>query len=502
VTGPEHGHGHGHDDDHLDEDPLPLEDNPIWQQDNVSLLTVGMDIGSSGTQVVFSRLHLRRIAEDLSTRFVVVRREALHRSEVAFTPFTDGWTLAGTELGSIIDAAYAGAGIAPEEVDTGVVILTGEALRRRNSRAITEVLAERGGEFVTASAGHHLEATLAAHGSGAVQRSYDLGTRLLNVDIGGGTTKLTVVDRGRIVSTAAVHVGGRLITVADGQVDRLEPAAVAHARATGCDWSPGTPVTSEQLDALAATMADVVVAAVVGTEQPHWLTDPVTGVDGVDGVVFSGGVAEYVYGREERDFGDLGGALGRAVRERVDSGALPFPLLPAGECIRATVLGAAEFSVQLSGNTSHLVHADELLPRRNLQVVRPVYPLEEKVDADAVAEAVTSHLTAFDADPETPVALALTWSGVPEHARVAAFAEGVLRGLGERVASGQPLYLLLDRDVALTLGRLLRDELGVTNPVLVVDGLQLWDFDYIDLGRVRQPAGTLPVTVKSLVFTS
>ena len=491
-----------HDHDHDHGDPLPLQDNPIWQQDNVTLLTVGMDIGSSGTQVVFSRLHLRRIAEDLSTRFVVVRREPLHRSEVAFTPFHDGWTLAAEDLGSIIDAAYAGAGIAPEQVDTGVVILTGEALRRRNARAITEVLAARGGEFVTASAGHHLEATLAAHGSGAVQRSYDLGARLLNVDIGGGTTKLTVVDRGRIVSTAAVHVGGRLLTVADGRIDRLEPAAVTHAQATGFDWAPGTSVTREQLEAVAATMADVVVGAVTGAAGTSWLTDRLSGGEGVDGVIFSGGVAEYVYGREHRDFGDLGGALGRAVRARVDSGALPYPLLAAGECIRATVLGAAEFSVQLSGNTSYLVHADELLPRRNLQVVRPVYELDEKVDADAVAEAVAAHLTAFDAAPDAPVALALTWSGVPEYSRIADFADGVLRGLGGRIAAGLPLYLLLDRDIALTLGRLLHGELGVANPMLVVDGLQLWDFDYLDLGRVRQLAGTIPVTVKSLVFTA
>ena len=98
-------------------------------------------------------------------------------------------------------------------------------------------------------------------------------------------------------------------------------------------------------------------------------------------MVFSGGVAEYVYGREPRDFGDLGRPLGRALRRRMDSGALPFRLLPAGECIRATALGASEYSVQLSGNTGCITDPEALLPRRNLQVVRPDCVLGEKIDA-------------------------------------------------------------------------------------------------------------------------
>ncbi len=495
---PEHGH------DHDDEALHPLEDNPVWQQDNVTLHSVGMDIGSSGTQVVFSTLHLRRIGEDLTSRYVVVRRDTTYRSPVALTPYASGDQIDAPALGSIIDRAYDEAGVAPADVDTGVVILTGEALRRSNAEAIAGILAERGGELVTATAGHHMEAMLAAYGSGAARTSYDGGSRILNVDIGGGTTKLAVLDRGRVLRTAAFHVGGRLQVVDDdGRVVRLEPAGRVHAARAGAACQVGDVVGSEQLAAVAEGMADALVDAIT---TPHpapdvsalWLTDPLGELGELDGVVFSGGVAEYVYDRETRSFGDLGPALGAAVRRRVEAGALPFPLLPPGECIRATALGASEYSVQLSGNTGCITDPDVLLPRRNLQVLRPHYELGDAVDPRAIAEAVRGHLGALAADGD--VALAMEWAGLPSHERLLPFAQGIRDGLAERTRQGRPIYVLLDGDVAMTLGRLLREELGVACELMVVDGVSLRDFDWIDLGRLRWPSGTVPVTIKSLVF--
>ncbi|GHH83771.1 reactivating factor for ethanolamine ammonia lyase [Streptomyces sulfonofaciens] len=497
-------HDHVHDDEALS----PLEENPIWQQDNVTLHSVGMDIGSSGTQVVFSRLHLRRISEDLTSRYIVVRRQTVYRSPVELTPYADAEHIDAEALGSIIDRAYGAARVDPAEVDTGVVILTGEALRRRNAEAIARVLAERGGELVNATAGHHMEAMLAAYGSGAARTSYETGQRILVVDIGGGTTKLAVLEDGRVVSTAAVHIGGRLQVVdEDGRIVRLDPAGREHAARAGYDWRLGDTARSEEIERVAETMADLLVTALTSATLPAaveelHLTEPLTVPGPIDGVMFSGGVAEYVYDREPRSFGDLGAPLGHALRRRVDSGALPFPLLPAGECIRATALGASEYSVQLSGNTGCITDPDALLPRRNLQVVRPVYELGEEVDAAAVTAAVRSRLAALDADPAgADVALALTFTGLPGYDRLIAFARGVRDALAERLAHGRPVYLMLDGDVAMTLGRLLRDELGVTGDLLVIDGLSLHDFDYIDIGRVRYPSNTVPVTIKSLVFS-
>jgi len=527
ASGPKYDHGHDHDHGHDPDDVRPiysaytpahdhahddeslsaLEDNPIWQQDNVTLYSVGMDIGSAGTQVVFSRLHLRRIGEKLTSRYLVVRRDTVYRSPVALTPYASAERIDAEALGEIIDRAYEAAGVDPREVDTGVVILTGEALRRRNAAAIAGVLAERGGELVTAAAGHHMEARLAAYGSGAVKTSYDGGLRLLNVDIGGGTTKLAIVEHGRVVATAAFHVGGRLQVVDhDGRILRLDPAGGEHATRAGYRWQVGDRADEEQLTGVAERMADTLFAAITADPLPAavgelYLTEPLGPLGDIDGVMFSGGVAEYVYDRETQLFGDLGALLGRALRRRVDAGVLPFPLLPAGECIRATALGASEYSVQLSGNTGWISDPDALLPRRNLQVLRPTYELGDTVDAGAIGAAIRRHLVALDAaDSDRDVALAMSWQGLPSYDRLHPFARGIQEGLTDRIAAGQPVYVMLDDDVAMTLGRLLRDELGVGSPLLVVDGLVLHDFDYIDIGRVRFPSNTVPVTIKSLVF--
>src|SRR5581483_6414373 len=411
-------------------------------------------------------------------------------------------------LRTIIEGAYGAAGLKPSDIDTGVVILTGEALRRENAQAIAGLLAQQGGDFVCATAGHHMEAMLAGYGSGAARVSSDKQARILNIDIGGGTTKLALIENGRVAATAAIHIGGRLQVVdREGRIVRLDPAGRHHAAQAGFHWNKGDRADPAALDKVADYMADALVAAIRQRPLPKpladlYLTEPIAELGRVDGIMVSGGVAEFVYGREDRDFGDMGRRLGRALRRRLDAGVLPWPLLPAGECIRATALGASEYSVQLSGNTSHISDPGKLLPRRNLQVLQPPYVCEDTIDADQLATAIRNHFTAFDLiDGEADVALALRWRGPPSHDRIFAFAQGIVRGMPQTIARGKPLYLMLDGDVAQTLGAILREELDVRSEILAIDGVVLWDFDYIDLGRIRLPSMTVPVTIKSLVFS-
>jgi ethanolamine utilization protein EutA len=501
---PDHDHDHGH--DLVDES---IEDNPIWQQDNVTLRSVGIDIGSSGTQVVFSRLRLRRLGEDLTSRYVVVERETLYQSEVALTPYASESLIDAEALGAIIDLAYVEARQRPQDIDTGVVLLTGEALRRRNAERIAKIIADQAGDLVCASAGHHMEAMLAAYGSGAVRASHDQQSRVLNIDIGGGTTKLAVIESGRVLATAAFDVGGRLQVVDDdGRIVRLAPAGRRLAELVGHGWSVGDHVRSEQLDKVAEVMADTVILAAAGgagaaAVKGLFLTELVDDLGRLDGIIFSGGVAEYVYGRESRDFGDLGRRLGQAIRRRIDAGDLTAPLLPAGECIRATVLGASEYSVQLSGNTCYISSPDALLPRRSLQVIRPEYDLEEIVDADAIARSITSRLQIFDAvDADEDIAVALAWEGAPAYERILALARAIAAGLAPRISRGAPVYLIFDADIAQTVGTILVEELGLSVELLVIDGVRLGEFDYIDIGAIRRPSNTVPVTIKSLIFAN
>ncbi len=504
--GSDHDHTHDdagdHDHDHDHDLPAgPLEENPLWLQDNFSLTSVGIDIGSAGTQVVFSRLRMRRLGEDLSSRYFVVGRETLYQSPVALTPYLSEVRIDEQAIGRIVDEAYAAAGLHPDAIDTGSVILTGEALRRENAQAIGEALAEIGGEFVCATAGHHMEAMLAAYGSGAAKVSHDHDWRVLSIDIGGGTTKLALIEDGRVLETAAIHIGGRLLVVdTDGRITRLDPAGRELARQAGFEWSLGDQVPPGALDALAEWMAETLSSAILHPVKDLYLTDPLKDLSRIDGMMFSGGVGEYVYGREERDFGDLGRRLGLALRKRLDR--LPWKLLPAGECIHATAFGASEYSVQLSGNTVYISQPGELLPRKNLQVLQPPVRLDGPIDAAQLAAAIGAHFEAFDVvEGESEVALAFKWRGEASFERLSAFARGITLSLANSVKQKKPLYIILDGDVAQTVGAILKEDWNVGSEVLVIDGIALRDFDYIDLGRIRMPSNTVPVTIKSLVFS-
>ncbi len=506
------GHAHGEGADHDHDEPAGDGGESLWQQDNVLLHSVGIDIGSSGTQVVFSKIHLQRVADQLSTRYVVISREPLYQSPISLTPYLSATHIDAAALAQIIEEAYQASGLHADQVDAGAVILTGEALRRENGEAIAAMLAEQGGEFVCATAGHHMESMLAVYGSGAARRSFDAGSRILNVDIGGGTTKLGLVDQGELVATAAVHTGGRLLVADDighGQacISRLDPMGQRHARFAGYDWQLGSTVSRAQMADVAGGMADALIRVLTqtATEADYrelLLTDPISDFGNIGGVMFSGGVGEYVYGRESRDFGDLGKLFGEALRHRLDAGALPWPLLPAGECIRATVLGASEYSVQLSGNTTFVSEPRVLLPRKNLQVVPLALEFGDDIDAAAVTQALRRAFTRHDlVEGEQDVAVSLRWAGPPAYRRLHALARGLLNALPRSLAQGRSLYVVADGDIAMSLGHIIHEDIRVTSEVLVIDGVTLWGFDFIDLGRIRMPSMTVPVTIKSLVFS-
>ena len=363
------------------------------------------------------------------------------------------------------------------------------------------------GDLVCATAGDHMEALLAAHGSGAVAMSSERGERLLLVDIGGATTKLGIVHDGAVESTAALSVGGRLIAIdRDDRIVRLDHAGALHAARAGFAWKRGDRIAPSDLvsvgEAMADRVADAITALVRGTSAPDDGTDLLTpwpSVAGsIDGILFSGGVAEYFYERETRDFGDAAPALGKALRRRIEDAAI-LRLLEPRERIRATALGASSHSMQLSGDTIYLSSHARLLPRRNLPVVRPFVDLSGAIEPAALGTAIRAQ-RALLGSQDGEVAVALPWGGEPSHVRLRALAEGIVAGFADRIAAGMPLYVMTEGDVGRSLGSILRGELGVAGDVLVIDGISLGVFDRVDLGRIRLPSGRVPVTIKSLRF--
>jgi ethanolamine utilization protein EutA len=500
-----HAHDHGNVDHHHDED-LWTDDpeHPLWGRDQIVLTSVGIDIGSATTQFLFSELTLRRMGREMSSAFAVVAKEVVYESPVWSTPYGEGLTIDEGRLAEYVAEAFNGAGMTPRQVDTGAVILTGEAARRHNAQAIAELFAGDAGHFVCATAGHHLEARMAAAGSGALALSGELGT-VLNVDTGGGTTKLTLLRDGEIIWTGALHVGGRLVHLDEaGRVDRLEPAAERFAGLAGGGLALGQEPAPGLLDEMAALMATVVIDSIrdIALEDSlDWtkLTGDLPQIGPVDAIVFSGGVGAFVNDEVDDDQADLGRRLGERFRAAAETG-LPGPVHRVSRAIRATVIGASQFTVQVSGNTIH-VPDPALLPMRNLRVLSPPgLDLSGDIRADEVESRLIRHWEESELSTETPIALGFRWSGVPSFARLEPFVTGVHRAATRMLPAGAPLVVLIQGDIARTVGGILEDQ-GYESPLLVIDGITVTDFDFTDIGEVFEKSGVVPVTLKSMLFS-
>lgn len=496
--------------DHLH--PSPEErarlSETIWSADNIELTTVGVDIGSSTSHLMFARVHLQRLSEALSSRFVVVNREILWRSPILLTPYRSGNWIDADQLKSFVEESYREAKLTPADIQSGAVILTGEALKRRNARAIADLFAEESGKFVCASAGHNLEAIMAAHGSGAVAYSRQEHNTVLNVDIGGGTTKLALVHGGQVLANAAVAIGGRLVAFGEeGELTRIERPALKIAETAGVTLEPGTKLDPEERRKLTQTMAAVLISAIHlrpwhGLGKELALTPALPEGRSVDVVTFSGGVAEYIYRRERQDYDDLGSELAARLVEALKDKRIPQPVYDPGQGIRATVIGASQYSVQVSGNTI-LVTGKGCLPLRNIPVIHLPHALEGEIVPETLAEHIEQALASFDlVEGEDAAALAFRWSGDPLHARLHALARGICLGFPKTIAAQKPLILLMDGDIARTLGEILRQELHVEGDIVAVDGVQLRQFDFVDIGELIEPTHVVPLVIKSLLFAA
>lgn len=471
-------------------------------EDQIVLISVGVDIGSSTSHLVFSRLMLER----LDNRYVVSERTVLHESEVLLTPYADDQSIDAGALRIFIDRQYELAKVRPEQIDTGALILTGVAVRRRNARAIADLFAREAGKFVAVSAGDALETTLAAFGSGAAAMSVQSGQRVMNVDIGGGTSKIAVCEAGAVVEQSAIDIGARILALGpEGRVQRLEVAAGAVAAELGLRFEKGVAPAADDLARLVDRMADRVFEAMRGGAAISPATsallrlEPLSGARTPDVVCFSGGVAEYIYGREAQGFGDLGPALARAIVERVRAWGPRIETTVQG--IRATVVGASQYTVQVSGATI-FVEPHTTLPLRNVAVITPALPLHgEALDSAAIAAAIGTALRRMDLHTgERPVALCYRWQGSATYARLDAFCQGVVRGLAPLLEQGLALVLVGDGDIGGLVGLHCHAELRLPQAVVSIDGIVLHEFDFIDIGALMETSGAVPVVIKSLVF--
>src|SRR6266436_6719320 len=448
----------------------------LVDEDELVVLSVGVDIGSSTSHLVFSRIVLER----LDSRYVVTIRETFYQSDILLTPYCGEDEIDAAALGAFIERQYRDAKVDPDEIDTGALILTGVAVGRRNARNIGELFARQAGKMVAVSAGDSLEAVMAAHGSGAAARSIRERATIMNVDIGGGTSKIAICADGRVSDVTALDVGARLISLDPaGRIVRIEEAARRFAKELGIDLELGAQLSPQSARALAACMADCLFEAMAG------------------GSPMASGRS--LLRLEAQSYGDLGPLLAQEIRARAERWGPKVER--ASEGIRATVIGASQYTTQVSGSTIY-VSPLTILPLRNVPVIAPSFPLEaEEIEPSAVAAQIKALLKRLDlADAGAPVAVFVPWRGSATFRRLDAFCQGLTNGLAPILADGHPLVLAGDGDVGGLMGIHLREEMGIDNAIVSVDGLELKEFDYIDIGGMLPQSGAVPVVIKPLIF--
>ena len=437
------------------------------------LLSVGLDVGTTSTQMVVSRLEVSNRASAFAVpELAIGKREILYESPVYFTPLLEEKRMDARALRGILEKEYEAAGISREDVDTGAIIVTGETSRKENAAAVMEAMADLAGDFVVAAAGPDLESVLAAKGAGAVDYSEKTGKTVLHMDIGGGTSNLALIRRGEIAATGCLNVGGRLVKIRDGCIQYVSPVLQGL-----WDGRVGDRLSREEGERLASILASALEMAAArrpADARLEALTTkeamgklPLNAPGEEITLSFSGGVADCI-DREIpwEEYGDIGSLLGQAIRKsRLCTGDYVL----GNQTIRATVIGAGCHSTQLSGST--VFSQNVAFPLKNVPVIRDFSQRQQY---------------------ETPCFLALPGTPSMDYPEVKRLASA----LAEKMQP--PIYLCLERDLAKALGQALALHLGKDAQILCLDGIQASQGCYLDVANPVGPA--FPVVVKTLVL--
>ena len=472
--------------------------------------SVGIDIGTTTTQCVVSRLTVTNTAPGtLVPRMEITDKEVIYRSEIHFTPITEGNLVDTDKVFRLVAQEFARAGISPSDIDTGAVIITGETAKKENARRISDEVAGYAGDFVVATAGGKLESVIAGRGSGASDYSRTRFMTVANIDIGGGTANIGIFKAGKAIDSCCINVGGRLMRVdaEERRIVQITGPMVHVLDDLGLSLKEGDSVDPMTLEIICRRMAGVVLSALKnsrpsGLEDALMMTEPLRLDYEVDCVMISGGVADHAYTDSPCDtleeiarYGDIGPLLGRQIRQVFTEAGCE--LIRPVETIRATVIGAGAQTVDVSGST--IVVDDNCLPLKNIPVVIPFgdgIPDSEAAVAAAVLQSVKS---LYEEDAIEHMAIGVQGSEYLSYKKIQVLAKGVLQGLSPVIRAGFPVIVVMEHDSGKVLGQSLR----VMNPsaqVICVDQIEVGEGDYIDIGHSMAGGTVVPVVIKTLVF--
>ena len=477
--------------------------------DKTAILSVGIDVGTSTTQVVFSKLQMDNAGGYFSVpRVAIVDKEVVYKSEVYMTPLKTDVLIDTEALRDIVAAEFRKAGYRPEDTDSGAVIITGESARKENSDAVLKSLSDFAGDFVVSAAGPDMESLIAGKGSGAWQYSMDHHCRVANLDIGGGTTDVVLFEDGETLARGCLDIGGRLICMnPQGIITKVSPAAAVMAQAAGVSVSVGDRCDELKLTAVTRQMAAALNAYLgVGTKDidailrqiktPGSSDFPVP--EKVQAVFFSGGVADLIY-HESADtwaYGDIGVLLGRAIREsRLFT---DFQKMEPGETIRATVVGAGTYTTTISGST--ITYSDDIFPLKNIPVIKLDEELQEACFAGETEPVIRRIQWVLGQNDEEHFILAMPGKRNPGYMEMKRAAASIRQIMDRVQPPGEPILLVIESDIAKAMGQMIRQQPDLKRQVVAIDSIHVEDGEYVDMGKPMMNGMVIPVVVKTLIF--
>lgn len=477
--------------------------------DKTAILSVGIDVGTSTTQVVFSKLQMDNAGGYFSVpRVAIVDKEVVYKSEIYMTPLKTDVLIDTEALRDIVAAEFRKAGYRPEDTDSGAVIITGESARKENSDAVLKSLSDFAGDFVVSAAGPDMESLIAGKGSGAWQYSMDHHCRVANLDIGGGTTNVVLFEDGETAARGCLDIGGRLICMnPQGIITKVSPAAAVMAQAAGVSVSVGDRCDELKLTAVTRQMAAALNAYLgVGTKDidailrqiktPGSSDFPVP--EKVQAVFFSGGVADLIY-HESADtwaYGDIGVLLGRAIREsRLFT---DFQKMEPGETIRATVVGAGTYTTTISGST--ITYSDDIFPLKNIPVIKLDEELQEACFAGETEPVIRRIQWALGQNDAERFILAMPGKRDPGYTEMKRAAASIRQIMDRVQPPGEPILLVIESDIAKAMGQMIRQQPDLKRQVVAIDSIHVEDGEYVDMGKPMMNGMVIPVVVKTLIF--
>ncbi len=472
------------------------------------MLSVGIDIGTSTTQLVFSQLVIQNTANMVTIPCIkIVDKKVVYRSDIHFTPLRSATEIDVNGVRELIEDEYKKAGVEPSDVDTGAVIITGETARKENAREVLKVLSGLAGDFVVATAGPALEGIIAGKGANAAKLSKDRSCTVANLDIGGGTTNIAVFKNGDVIDTACLDIGGRLIKLDEktGEVLYASDKIKQLAKSIGITVVEGSVLVQVEIELITKRMAQI-LGEIVGVRPKTTLLD-VMATDhdlrrdyGIDIVTYSGGVADCVHMQSEDNlyrFGDIGIVLGQAIaKSGIDQ---KVEVLTSQETIRATVIGAGTHTTDISGST--ITFDEKALPLKNIPILK-LTEEDEALPLHRLHQVIADKLKWFQLESDgQQVALAFRGQRSASFQQIIELSQCIIEGMKEMIKKNEPLVIIVENDMAKVLGQTLKAHLNYKKDVVCIDSVQVDNGDYIDIGHSIASGNVVPVIVKTLLLS-